>query len=508
MSWIQRVDRSQVGALLTLTAIGTSHWFLARALRNDAFVDEATYIVSGQLLREAAATGAVAPPIATYLSGAPHLYPMLASALFAHGGLELVRALSLVSMLIALVGIFASARLLFANRLAGVMAAAVFAVQAPSLFLARFATYDAPCVALLALALAFALDRNERRAFNSAALAGACIGAAAVIKYAALLYVPCIVLVAGLVMSGSDRWKRAATTALSAGAIGATLIAFGHPMELWTGFMTTTLSRSVTSGGQTMALLLFAMSLGGAVALMALPGLALAPAAMRGVAVVIFVSGLLAPLNHLRLHEFVSLHKHIDFALVLFATLAGGSLASLARWSVRQWQHGQVVVAIAVVGAALAIGSRAVLRPGIDEAERLFRYWPDNTKQAYESLAPIASSSAHFLSEEPDLGTLYLGQRAPATRWAHPYYFDYDGQQARKPTDLEPYRHAIRDGYFTAVLLRFGPQRTWADAVEEALLRSQPRYRLAARFPFELADGAGAYQVWVRSDAPGADRVH
>ncbi len=492
---------------LALVTLGSAQWLLSLSLKNDAFVDEATYIVSGQLLRESAATGAAAPPIASYLSGAPHLYPVLASVIYDRYGLEAVRWLSFACLIVATLAVYAAGRQLFERRLAGVAAAALFSIQAPALFLGRFATYDAPSVALLAVALAFAVNRSERWRWNSAALAGACIGAAAVVKYATLIYLPSIVLVSALVLPPPDRWKRGACTALGAIAVSAALIALGQPRELLSGFVSTTLVRSVTSGGRATDIVLFAAALGGVAAMIALPALALAPRAVRWAAITVGVSGLLAPLNHIRLHEFVSLHKHMAFALVLLTALAGGSVAALIGWLERRWERGQGVIAVAVAAAALAIGARAVVGPGISEAQRLFNYWPNNTRQAYLDFVPVITKAAHFLSEEPDLGTLYLGKRAPVAQWVHPYYFDYDGQQARKPSDIAAYRLAIRDGYFTAVLLRFGPQPGWAAAVEEELLRSQPRYRLAVRRPFELVDGPGAYQLWVRADAPGADRV-
>ena len=498
---------ARAATAVALVALGYMQWFLARPLKNDAFVDEATYIVSGQLLRESAMTGATTPPIASYLSGAPHLYPALASVLYDRGGLEAVRALSFACLIVAMLAVYATARQLFDNRVAGIAAALLFSLQAPVLFLGRFATYDAPSIALMALAVAFAVDRSERWRWNSAALAGICIGAASVLKYATLLYLPCIVLVAALVVPPPDRWKRGAITGIGAVAVAAALVALGQPRELLTGFVSTTLARSVTSGGRATDIIMFAAALGGVAALIALPALALASAAVRWAAIAIFASALLAPVNHVRLHEFVSLHKHMAFALVLFTALGGGSMAALIAWLGRRWERGQGVIAFAVGVAALAIGARAILRPGVDEAARLFRYWPDNTRTAYLSFKPVTSKTARFLSEEPDLGTLYLGKLAPVAQWVHPYYFDYDGQQARKPADVTPYRLAIRDGYFTAVLLRFGPQREWADAVEEELLRSQPRYRLAARLAFDLVDGPGAYQLWVRADAPGAEGV-
>lgn len=493
---------------LSLGACAATQWMLSRTMRNDAFVDEATYIVSGQLLHAAAQNGAAVPPIASYLSGAPHLYPLLAATIFDRAGLEGVRALSLACLLIATVAVCIAARQLFASRVAAVAAAALFSLQAPVLFLGRFATYDAPCVALLAVSLALGLDRRAQSQRVTAVLAGIAIGFASVMKYATLLYLPGIVIVAALVAGRTDRVRRGALALVAAALTATVLVLLGQPHELLNGFVSTTLSRAATSGGRAVDLVLFAATLGGAAAALALPAVVVAPNALRGAAITIFGFALLAPLNHIRLHEFVSLHKHMAFALVLFTVLAGGSIDALLIWLVRRWHRGHHVIAVAVGAAAIAICARAVVRPGIEEASRLYRYWPNNTGHAYLALAPLTSTSSQFLSEEPDLGTLYLGQRAPVTQWVHPYYFDYDGQRARTPTDVDTYRRAIRDGYFTAVVLRFGPQREWANGIEEELLRSQPRYRLAVRLPFELVDGPGAYQLWVRADAPGADQVH
>ncbi len=499
--------RTHVVTALSLLLVLVLHWQLSHALRNDAFVDEATYIVSGQQLAEAAQHGAAPPPIATYLSGAPHLYPRLAAVLYASGGLEGVRTFSLICLLVAIVAVCSAAQQLFASRVAGIAAAALFAVQAPVLFLSRFATYDAPSVALLALALALAVDRRERSGTATAVLAGLAIGAAAMVKYAALLYAPGIVLVCALAATGRARWTRGVLAGIGAVTAVVGLALLDDSRAMWTGFVTTTLSRSVTSGGDVRALIGFALTLGGAVATLAIPGLAVATPRMRWVALCIFASALLAPLNHVRLHEFVSLHKHMAFALVLFASLAGGAVDGLLHWLRKRWARNDVVIASAVAAAAIAIVARAIVQPGLAESRRLFRYWPDNTQRAYATLAPVVSDSARFLAEEPDLGALYLVPPVPAAHWVHPYFFDYAGESARTPGEIAPFRRAIRDGYFTAVVLRFGPQRTWALAMEEELLHAQPRYRLAAKLPFELSDGAGAYQLWVRADAPGADQV-
>lgn len=491
--------------LIALAAVTACHLLLVRTLHNDAFVDEATYVVIGDMVR-AWQRGHGDVPASNYLSGAPQLYPALSSWLFAQGGLETVRAFSTACMLVAIGAVAWGALQLFGTAWAGLGAAVLFATQAPVLFLSRFATYDAPALALVAIALAVAIAPGRAGVWRALG-AGALVGAAALVKYAALLYLP-MVLVTVTWCAPRERRVLVAITAAAGTAIAIAVLALlGSPAALFEGFVTTTLHRTTVSGGRPLDLLLFAASLGGVAFLVAAGGAFLVLKDMRGVAVVLLASALLAPLNHVRIAEFVSLHKHMAFALVPTCVMAGGAIAAVYRWGAAAWRSEQQVIAIAVVGALLAIGARAVAWPGHDEAVRLFSYWPDNTAQAFRALAPVAQRDVAFLAEEPDLGPLYLRDTTRPTQWVHPYYFDFEGRASRTPSDVEPYLRAIRARHFTGVVLRFGPQRQWARAIEAELLREQPAYRLAAELPFELADGEGAWQVWVRADAVGAEAV-
>lgn len=492
--------------LIALGAVMACHVLLVRTLQNDAFVDEATYVIIGDMVR-AWHRGEGIAPASTYLSGAPQLYPALSSWLFAHGGLEIVRELSTACMLVAIIAVAWGALGLFGTAWAGLGAAVLFATQAPVLFLSRFATYDAPALALVAIALALAIAPNRVGVWRALS-AGALVGAAALVKYAALLYLP-MVLVTVTWCAPRERRVLVGRTAMVGTTIAiAALAMLGSPAALLEGFITTTLRRTTVSGGRPIDLILFAASLGGVAFLVAAGGAVLVRKEMRGVAVVLLGSALLAPLNHVRIAEFVSLHKHMAFALVPTCVLAGGALAAVYDWSATAWRRKQPVIAIAVVGALVAIGARAVAWPGHDEAVRLFTYWPSNTAQAFRSLAPVAQRDVAFLAEEPDLGPLYLRDKTVPTQWVHPYYFDFEGRASRTPSDAEPYLRAIRARHFAGVVLRFGPQRQWARAIEAELLRQQPAYRLAAELPFALADGEGTWQIWVRADAVGADAVH
>lgn len=492
--------------LIALGAAIACHLLLVRTLHNDAFVDEATYVVIGDMVR-AWHRGDGVVPASTYLSGAPQLYPALSSWLFQQGGLETVRAFSTVCMLVAIVAVAWSALQLFGAAWAGFGAAALFATQAPVLFLSRFATYDAPALTLVALALAVSVAPGRAGVWRALCV-GALVGTAALVKYAALLYLPMVLVT---VVWSAPRERRilvAVVAAIGVAIAIAVLAMLGSPAALLEGFITTTLRRTAVSGGRPIDLILFAASLGGIAFLVAMAGAALVPKEMRGVAAVLLASALLAPLNHVRIAEFVSLHKHMAFALVPTCVLAGGAIAAVYEWGAAAWRRRQPIIAIAVVGALVAIGARAVVWPGHDEAVRLFTYWPDNTAQAFRRLAPVAQRDVAFLAEEPDLGPLYLRDKTVATQWVHPYYFDFEGRASRTPGDAEPFLRAIRARHFAGVVLRFGPQRQWARTIEAELLRQQPAYRLAAEMPFALADGDGAWQIWVRTDAVGADAVH
>lgn len=506
----EHVGLRRTATAVALGAIATVQWSLTQALQNDVFVDEATYVVAGRLIHSAGGGTAGIPKFATYFSGAPYLYPGLAAAADRVGGLEGARLVSFVCVVIAMLAVYVTSRQLFRDRLSGVLAAAIFAIQAPVLFLARLATFDALCVALLAVAIA-ACAFGTRRERHAAALAwlmiaGACMGIASVVKYAALLYVPAVILFA--IALQPRRWAtRSLAVGTSAVVVAAFLVSLGNARDIATGFLTTTLTRAAFSGGRADDILAFAAQLGGVVGLLAITMLIAPRPVSRWVVATLVLFALAAPLNHARLHEFVSLHKHVAFSLVLLAPLAGRAVANGARWMQFQFEERRAALALTVAAVTLVLFARGNIMPAISASHRLYNYWPNLTRRAYLALRPVASSESRVLSEEPDIGSYYLGDKIPYAHWTHPYFFDYNGAVAKSVLDDSIPRRALRDGYFTAVILRYGPQRAWAHRIEEELLRSQPRYRLAVRLPFQLADGPSVYEVWVRADAVGSDSV-
>src|SRR5579862_1362605 len=146
--------------LLILALQALVSWTL---LHNTAFQDEANYIFAGRQMWQYWLGG---PPVGInysyFISGYPYVYPVFAGALDLLGGLELVRALSLLCMLVVTACGYYVTKQLFEQKSA-TFAAAFFACQGPVLFLSRLATYDPLCLCLLALSMALAVNASQAK---------------------------------------------------------------------------------------------------------------------------------------------------------------------------------------------------------------------------------------------------------------------------------------------------------------------------------------------------------
>jgi 4-amino-4-deoxy-L-arabinose transferase-like glycosyltransferase len=121
-------------------------------LHSGAFEDEALYLYAGHLQLAHLRDGTPIPvDFASFFSGSPLLYPVLAAIVDLVFGLAGARALSLAFLLGATTFVYALTRRLF-NERAALCAAAVFAVCPSTVFMGGLATYDALAVFLAALA--------------------------------------------------------------------------------------------------------------------------------------------------------------------------------------------------------------------------------------------------------------------------------------------------------------------------------------------------------------------
>jgi hypothetical protein len=493
-TWVSRA------VLLAILAVQAA---LTLRMHNTAFEDEALYLYSGHLeiahwLHGAALQG----NYATYFSGAPVLYPVLGAAADSVGGLAAARAVSLLAMLATTGLLYSLTRRLFNERV-GLCAAVIFSVTESALFLGHLATYDAPALALLALA-SWIVVRTAALRWPVYLLAALPIAVAVATKYASALFVPTIVLLAGLA-AWPARGRRALIppVALSAVIVGllAGALRLGGPSYL-TGIRYTTTARFA---GTTPAMELiqdsikwgalpFGLAVLGAISYAVRPrtepGEVIAPPGgrLRRIALGSVLTGtaLLAPADQIHLHTLTALWKHVGFGLFFAAPFTGVGLARIVGDHFRRAQIG-----IAIWGAALVLG--------MTQASDLFSGWPSATPFVTQ-FARYLRPHAHYLAEVDEVPIYYLRGHPDAQprQFTSTYFIGYTSKQGQYLTGTAGYLAAIKAGYFRVVAYDGQATPALDDTIATAL-RSNPDYRLAASVP--VNGGAVTYYLWVHQAA-------
>jgi 4-amino-4-deoxy-L-arabinose transferase-like glycosyltransferase len=484
---------------------------VAYLLTNTAFEDEALYLYAGHreldfLLHHTPTYDSYA----SYFSGAPFLYPVLAALVDSALGLEGARALSLLFMVGATALVWMTARRLY-NRQAAIVAAALFGVSAPVLFMSRLATYDAMCVFLLALAL-WLVVRLARANSAWVLLAAPVLVLAAATKYASALYLPTVVVAAVLVvplLGGS--WTRAAIrgVALAVAVTGLGWMALAAWPSLRQGLEQTTVNRAAGAEPLSNILRLSAVW-GGWIAVLALVGVFVAAWAQSPVgqppdgrsqdgrsqvsrrlpgtllAGALTLTATFATIYQAHLGTSVSLHKHIGFGLLFAAPVAGLGLAAAARLG----------AARAVPGFALGVCVLLAFYANHAVAP-MYGGWPDSTGEV-SALRPLVGpgKSQKYLVEENEIPRYYLAAQTEPYQWLTTYYFQYTTKSGTSLTGLPAYQAAIYDGYFNLVVLDYGPTAS-LDKQLKATLKADPSgYRLVASVPSTTSYGPRTYDIW------------
>ncbi|MEZ0066634.1 4-amino-4-deoxy-L-arabinose transferase-like glycosyltransferase [Streptacidiphilus sp. MAP12-20] len=465
---------------------------LAYMLTNTAFEDEALYLYAGH--RELGWLLHHTPTYdtyASYFSGAPFLYPVLAALVDGLLGLEGARALSLVFMLGATTFVWMTARRLY-GRQAAIVAAALFGVSAPTLFLSRLATYDALCVFLLALAL-WLVVRPARANPAWVLLAAPVLVLAAASKYASALYLPTVVAAALLVVPATGgSWARACVRGglLAVGVTGLGWAALTAWPDLRTGLSQTTVNRAAGAEPLSNILRLSAVW-GGWIAALAIVGVWFVARGQRDakrvpgvlLAATLMLTATLATLYQAHLGTSVSLHKHVGFGLLFAAPVAGLGLASVAKL-------GQLR---AVPGFALGVCVLLAFYAN-HAVSPTFGGWPNSSREV-AALRPLVvpGQSQKYLVEENEIPRYYLANQAEPYEWLTTYFFQY-----KALTGVPAYQAAIHDGYFNLVVLDFGPTAA-LDRQLTTLLKAEPtKYRLLTQVPGETSHGNQTYYIWQR----------
>jgi hypothetical protein len=494
-SW---VSRCLLLGILTIQAL------LSLRLHNTAFEDEALYLVAGHLNLDHLLHGGPAhPEFARYFSGSPMLYPPLAAAVDGALGLTGARLIGFACMIACTGLVYSMSRLLFNERV-GLAAAGAFAIAQSTLFLGNFATYDPPALFLLALAAWLMVRCADKRRWAAYLLVPPLLALAVAVKYAALLYVPVIVVLGFLVTFRRHRVDAvlrllvipSLTGALLAGAV----LRAGHA---YLSALSQTTTQRATGSDSTGALLAHAAEWGGAVFALALLGTVLyvRQPLMREVAAgpesrgpgwrwrlllgaLLTAAALLAPAYQIHLHTGVSLHKHIGYGLLFAAPMAGVGLTRLVGAHFRNPQIGILIWVILLV-------------LGMSQSQTRYEVWPDS-RPVVATLRSQLQPNGRYLAESSWVTMYYLRTRTRPAQWTSMYTISYTDAKGRHLTGEPAYRSAIAAGYFDVVELD-GTDTPALDRTLTAELQDNARYRLLARLPWRTGGTHGTYDVWVKN---------
>lgn len=492
------VSRAVLFGILVVQAL------LSLQLQNTAFQDEALYLYAGHLQLDHLQHGGPAPSeFTTYFSGSPVLYPILAAAVDSAFGLAGARALSLVFMLGATVLLYSLSRLLF-NERAGLCAAALFATTQSTLFLGHFATYDAAAIFLLALAAWIVVRSAHTSAIPACLVASLVMALGVMVKYATLMFVPTVVVLAALTAFVHRRWAGlilratllcAFTPAILAGALALAGNGYVEAVRV------TTTARA-RGDADPMDMLVDCLQWGGGLLALGLfgtvsyvrrerlgevPRVALYDDRARpwrlAVGVVLCGTALLAPAYQMHLHTAVSLHKHIGYGLLFAAPMAGVGLCRIMGAHFRYPQ-------------AAIVSWVTLLTLGITQSQQLYHGWADST-QMVVTLSQELEPTKRFLVENDAVPKYYLRANTTPEQWVSTYFIDYTDDSGERLSGEQGYRAALSDGYFDVIVLDWTVTKELDDALARQL-STNDKYRMLGRLPFKTSYGEGYYEIWIK----------
>ena len=497
--------------LLAPVLIGQACLSLRLVWSNTAYQDEALYLWAGKLEWAHWLHGAPIPPFPYYFSGAPVVYPPVAAAFNAIGGLAGARIFSLICMLGATILLWRATRHLFGPGAAW-PAAALWALLGPTQRLGAFATFDAMALLLLALAAWSAITAASRRhVARWLIIATLAMLAANAAKYASAIFDPVILALPWVTgcprPGGKTAMARSAAmvTYLSAGVITLILVAGG---QYASGISATTLARA---HGQQSPLDVLSLSwqwVGVAIAggiggvLLSIAGRnfrrhrTLLLALLAGTA-------LLVPFQQARIHSTTSLDKHVAFG-AWFAAIAAGYAVNRLISMLR----GRPAMAVARTAVAVALVPVAVA--GAVQATSFFS-WPDASR-FIRILRPLAARHpGAMLIETSSLAQYYLPSSIHWQQWSNTFSITTPAGRSIGFTekgitdtgDIKTYQDYIKHNYFQVVALNYSTAGTTLDLDITRWLHHDPRYRVAASIPY----GRSVYTIWVLRSRPAAPRT-
>ncbi|MEU3567771.1 hypothetical protein AB0E96_04950 [Kitasatospora sp. NPDC036755] len=495
-----RADWLPLAAVLLVQAALSYHLILS----NTAFIDEGTYIYAGYQEIAHLRHGAPVATYETFFSGSPLIYPVVVAVADHLGGLNGARLLSLAFMLSATAAVHLATRRLHGS-LAAFCAAAAFVALGPTQFLGGLATYDAMALAVLAWAGYFAVRLTTGGGYPSLVASGLLLALAGATKYAALLWVPVVAGIAVLAgPHGSLRrwhaWRRGLLVLLTfVVAVGAAALAAGE--KYVNGFNHTTLKRAPGHDAYSYVASEAARWVG-PLLVVALAGVLvqLVRARRRGgaawpefwLALLLLLAGLMAPVNQIRIHTWLSLQKHVDFGAWFSCVVVGLVLARTVLWL-----KGRLHLVAGVAAAALVVGPLAWV--GAAQGREMNGEW-SNSKEFVAALEPyIVKGDDRYLVENYNVPAYYLRKQSNWQQW-HDLVavFRRNPDTGEMQNGVPAIQAGIQAHEWKVVVLDF----TQTGAIDKAI---QPTLKAAGyRVVTVVTSGKhGRYTVYV---APGYDK--
>ena len=469
---------------------------------NTAAVREAAYLSAGHIEIAHWLHGTAAPEFATFLSGAPAIYPPLGAAADGLGGLADARILSLIFMLGATLALWGTASRLFGRR-AAVCAAALFAVLAPTLQLGALATPDALALFLLAASVWCLVSARDHDDSAWLLVAGTVLLVAAnATLYSTVIFDPSVVALAGLAAVARRGVKPAVARAgyVAAGVLGliSALLALGGPLYL-VGVVSTAVTRA--PGSPVLPALASAWAWAGLVWVIAAAAVVLCARRRRDraqvmILAVLAASGVLPALIQAGAHTTLSFSGHVGFGAWFAAAAAGYVVTLLPQLGPRKSLH-LALAGLALVAVALPAGLL-----GRAQAAESFQRWPNASRMVAELRSLTKVHPGHYLAEGYNVPVYYLARSSPWQRWSGTFYFSYRPPGWKRTLlGREAYHYAIQDHYFALIVLNSGDTSV-ADNYISADITLAPGYQ-----PIDTVTYPGGhYTIWAYK--PGGSSGH
>jgi hypothetical protein len=373
-------------------------------------------------------------------------------------------------------------------------AAAAFALQAPVLFLSRFATHDAMSIMLLAAAIALTVPiSRSKRPWLGAPLLAAVLTFAVITKYAILLFVPSVLALLVVMVAIRQGVRLAVLSGVVAGlatVAGVALFFWLDPAVL-AGLSFTTTERSVIIFVDRLSLLSDTVRISGILVVLSLLGAIFTARSRITIALLLLATAFLVPAYHLYKGELVSYHKHLAYSSLFLAPVAGVFLAKVSGY-----QATFMVGTRWIVGLAIVLGMFAF---GLNQAIAFFHEWPNATAMNRILLTQVRDTS-RLLSEESEVPRYYLQDHVQAWQWSNLYWFEYPDANGAIVRGFPAYQRAIDDEFFDLIVLRYGPNYDVAVAIRR-LLVADANYELISN------QAVNSPEVWRRVTRGASERV-